>query len=354
MRTRRWARALAPAAALLAGLLLLTASKCTGGGTTAQNVDITSFSCTKTSVAVGESVTADAVFVVNGQDDPTFDEEVSLVWIVTPSAPGGGKLFFDAGAIVDPRAINRSFTFDAPGTYDVRLETYWTSSSVGVAKLSDSASCTITVTACNGDACQNNPADTSTPDATSDASLTDSEPDTEADVDDLIADVPPLPSCTTVRKPTAAAFEPAQPNALVCNPADNILDEDGLVVGLAYGPQNTVFQVDGVNVSACVRADFGSAFDITQVRVLARSVSTTAVCGDACVGDTCGTGQVITLFGSVDGTTFTTIGSADLYPQLTRVGREVTRSLRYVLACRSGFGHGRDNVEVDLVEICTP
>jgi hypothetical protein len=184
----------------------------------------------------------------------------------------------------------------------------------------------------------------------------------DAAVGDGAADAPPVDApasdavqpdlrvCTNIVAPELTYADPAHPSALVCN-AGAAVAEDGQVAGLAYASAGTLYTVDGVAVSACVRVDFASAQTADEVRVVARAASST--CGDTCLGDVCGTFRSVHLFGSADGTSFTRLGYVDVGATLQTGALAVGGTFKHLLACRGGGGHGRDNIEVDYVALCT-
>jgi hypothetical protein len=127
--------------------------------------------------------------------------------------------------------------------------------------------------------------------------------------------------------------------------ASNALASDGAWAGLDCA--GTGFSViDGVNVTACIAADFGAVVNLDPVIVRARSIDN--ACGTAC-STGCNTGDTMLVFyGSARGmyqyaTAVTLVGTFNDYPVMLGV------AARYVVICRDGSGAARDDIAVDSI-----
>ena len=101
-----------------------------------------------------------------------------------------------------------------------------------------------------------------------------------------------------------------------------------------------------------------SCLVVLGAEVVARGVrfqmaSVAATCGAACLDDACDSGQAYFLVASVDGTTFVIIdGRADFSPNDLRLHELLVEVLiRYVGACRTALGNGRNRIEVDYLAV---
>ncbi|MCA9665914.1 MAG: hypothetical protein KC503_10015 [Myxococcales bacterium] len=186
-------------------------------------------------------------------------------------------------------------------------------------------------------------------DSAPEATVSDASVDTSYDF--VLRDIA---TCSTIRNPVAASVSTLLPMATTCGSPSDLLAEDGKVVGLARTPQDAPVTVAGVAVTACMQLDFGQAYNVQRIHVVARGVA--SACGDSCTTGFCGSGHTTNLFVSADGASWAHAGSVAIPPSvLGKVALDnVTASARYLLVCRGGWGNGRDNIEVDHVEICAP
>jgi len=137
---------------------------------------------------------------------------------------------------------------------------------------------------------------------------------------------------------------PAGTCGSVCT-ASNALASDGAWAGLdCTGGGFSV--IDGVDVTACIAADFGAVVKLDPVIVRARSIDN--ACGTAC-STGCNTGDTMLVFyGSARGlyqyaTAVTLVATFNDYPIMLGI------AARYVLICRDGSGPFRDDIAVDSI-----
>jgi hypothetical protein len=137
---------------------------------------------------------------------------------------------------------------------------------------------------------------------------------------------------------------PAGTCGSVCNPF-SALASDGAWTGLdCTGGGATL--IDGVYVTACIGADFGSVANFDPVIVRAKSVANG--CGTACSTE-CNTGDEMHVFyGSTRGS-YQFAKTIALAPTFNDYPITLGLAARYVLVCRGGSGPGRDDVAVDSI-----
>jgi hypothetical protein len=137
---------------------------------------------------------------------------------------------------------------------------------------------------------------------------------------------------------------PAGTCGSVCT-ASNALASDGAWAGLDCTGGGFA-TIDGVDVTACIAADFGTVVNLDPVIVRARSIDN--ACGTAC-STGCNTGDAMLVFyGSTLGvyqyaTAVTLVATFNDYPVTLGI------AARYVLICRNGSGQFRDDVAVDSI-----
>ena len=149
------------------------------------------------------------------------------------------------------------------------------------------------------------------------------------------------------------APETSTTGALVCDADEARLPGAGSA-GLARPPPAlSVSIVPGspLNVSACIRADFGSDFQSRALRVSGSAADD--VCGDSCGGGLCGTTPAYNLFVSSDGTNYAEVGQFRVPLGGPPTPREIPVSvnLRYVLVCRPASSHQRTNILIDSIHL---
>jgi hypothetical protein len=181
-----------------------------------------------------------------------------------------------------------------------------------------------------------------------------------------------IPSASDLGNPDA----PMMTDDEVCG-EDNVLRHDGIAAGLSYAGHGAGVTAGGQHFTSCVIADLGATVTASAIAFAATS-SDEAVCGDTCVvvdGDAAsGCGSLATLQLYVLGgsstkerdlvlSDFTPIGQVALPLDDTADNGEHARWLtqsqqlpspqpvRYVAACRSATGGGRDNVLVDYLGV---
>lgn len=157
---------------------------------------------------------------------------------------------------------------------------------------------------------------------------------------------PEVPECAT--PDSVEIYTPA--GGHVCDHT-KILKEDKAEAGLGYILGDTIATIDGEEVIACVKVDFGEVQEAKTAQVVVRAVN--SVCGAKCTAPACGSGHTATLLGSADGSAFKYIeklfisGSRERYTTAP-----LTEGIRYLLVCRSGVGSARDHLKVDYAELC--
>jgi hypothetical protein len=137
---------------------------------------------------------------------------------------------------------------------------------------------------------------------------------------------------------------PAGTCGSVCNPFSALVS-DGAWTGLdCTGGGATL--IDGVYVTACIGADFGSVANLDPVIVRAKSVA--SACGTACSTE-CNTGDEMHVFyGSARGS-YQFAKTIALAPTFNDYPITLGLVTRYVLVCRGGSGAHRDDVAVDSI-----
>ena len=181
-----------------------------------------------------------------------------------------------------------------------------------------------------------------------------------------------IPSASDLGNPDATMMTDDE----VCG-EDNVLRHDGIAAGLSYAGHGAGVTAGGQHFTSCVIADLGATVTASAIAFAATS-SDEAVCGDTCVvvdGDTtsgCGSLATLQLYVLGGSSTkerdlvlsdFTPIGQVALPLDDTADNGEHARWLtqsqqlpspqpvRYVAACRSATGGGRDNVLVDYLGV---
>lgn len=182
--------------------------------------------------------------------------------------------------------------------------------------------------------------------------------------------------------PTAADLNNANAEEMseseICG-EDNVLRHDGIAAGLSYAGHGAGVTDGNQHFTSCVIADLGAPVISSGIAYSATS-SDEAVCGDTCTVDEdsavsgCGSQaslQLYVLGGSntkerdLDLNSFTFIGQVSLplddtanngqharwLTQTQPMPDHVPQSVRYVAACRSAAGGGRDNILIDYLGV---
>lgn len=158
----------------------------------------------------------------------------------------------------------------------------------------------------------------------------------------------PCAAGTTAVAPVLVV-EHAAGSGFACD-VGNALAVDGLVAGLDRPDDPDAF-LAGVQVSGCLRYDFGAPVQLDRIVVRARASAN--ACGRACrVDDGCGTNQYYELFTSDDGLSVEHVTTVSITRTLADYSRRAPASLRYVYVCRGSGGEHRDDVQVDGVWGC--
>ncbi len=130
----------------------------------------------------------------------------------------------------------------------------------------------------------------------------------------------------------------------ICNPFSALVS-DGAWAGLdCTGGGATL--IDGVNVTACIAADFGSVTNLDPLIVRAKSVAN--ACGTPCT-TSCNSGdEMLVFYGSARGL-YQFAKAIALAPTFNDYPITLGLAARYVLVCRNGSGPIRDDVAVDSI-----
>jgi hypothetical protein len=130
----------------------------------------------------------------------------------------------------------------------------------------------------------------------------------------------------------------------------NALVRDGLVAGLDRVSDGDSQTINGTSVTACVRVDFGAS--IAADAIVVRAASAAQACTKAC-SSACGTNRNAVVYATNELGQYQLIADQDITPDLRDYTFPVTRApFRYVIVCRAGGGTGRDDVVVDVIELC--
>jgi hypothetical protein len=164
-----------------------------------------------------------------------------------------------------------------------------------------------------------------------------------------------LASCTSgAHLPPLAALNTSLSDPADACSVDSILALDGLTAGV---DRSTTIAAcpdtwDVVNASCgCVAADLGASYLVRTVSMWVAPV--TQACGTACT-TACGTGHDFSAFVADDIAMPTKIQTVTYDgPALGQIDIDVTRSVRYIMICRQGWGPNRDDFAIDYMEaIC--
>ena len=157
----------------------------------------------------------------------------------------------------------------------------------------------------------------------------------------------------TVCKPALAPIVADTYSGRVCN--EEFLTKNSYngssvpsFLGLGYQTVDGSDTIDGQNVTACAKVDFGRVTPIRELEVVVQAVD--AACGAECRPDLCGTGQQFKAFHSINGEDFHFAAQVDITSYLASYFVPVEADLRYALICRSRAGSARAHLEVDYIE----
>jgi len=120
-----------------------------------------------------------------------------------------------------------------------------------------------------------------------------------------------------------------------------------------YRPSDTATaEVAGATVSSCVRWTFEAPR--TEPVTLRYRHTATSIAGDSCSGDACGTAPGLLVFESEDLASWTRVSGVP--EPLAEEWRTETVTLsggsyQHLLACRSGAGHARDNLQIRYARV---
>ncbi len=153
------------------------------------------------------------------------------------------------------------------------------------------------------------------------------------------------------QSPVSASVGPVAGGATVCD-EDGIRARGGAAAGLARFDDTSTTSIDGVTVSACVKADFGSVEAFSELLVVA-SASPSA-CGTMCMDPLCGTGRTIVWFTSADDVTYGPHGPLMPTGVFADFHVPTDAPYRYALVCRSTNAAARDQNLVDYVAAIRP